>query len=251
MKPLVPTPHRPERPWSPVWRRLVTILLLFHLTAIVYTPLTLGDGYPTLLGGWRWMQDYATLLYLDHGYRFFAPEPGPTHTLKLVSGEGDLQQTIRLPDRGTTWPRLLYHRWFMLGESLSTALDGAVAGAAAYRDAQAELEREIETARSQARIAEAQEWSVLRDANARAYQAQQQAVRLLVAGLRHLATTRFRAPQARIISCRQLLASPQQVRRSSFDPNKLILELDCTDVEALWQAPPEEIDAPSAGATER
>lgn len=233
--------------WSRGWRRFVTVLLIWHLVAIVHTPLTLGGGFANLLGPWQWVRDYATLLYLDHGYRFFAPEPGPTHTVKLVLGDGELQQTIRLPDRASTWPRLLYHRWFMLGESLSNAVDGAVAGAAPFREAQAELEREIATARAQALITEVQELTALRDDNAREYQFHQQALRILVEGLRRLAATRYQAPQARIISCRQIIASPLQVRRRSFDASKLILELDCTDVAALWAAPAEEIQAPAPG----
>lgn len=235
------------RPWSRTARRLISLALAFHLFAVVYTPITLGGGYASLLGSWRWMRDYATLLFLDHGYRFFAPEPGPTHTLKLVMGDGELARTIRLPDREATWPRLLYHRWFMLGESLSSAADAAVAGAPQFRAAQQELENEIAAARAQASSVHLRELQAARAENARQFAMHQQSLRLLVEGLKSYATQRYQAAGARIISCRRLIATPLQARSRAFDPNRLFLELDCTEVESLFQAEPEEIRGAGEG----
>jgi hypothetical protein len=58
-------------------------------------------------------------LYLDHGYRFFAPNPGPSHILKYEIGMPD-KTTVsgQIPDRDKFWPRVHYHRWFMLSEFL-------------------------------------------------------------------------------------------------------------------------------------
>jgi len=57
--------------------------------------------------------------YLNHGYRFFAPNPGQSH---LVRYEVDLksggQVDGRFPDPEEDWPRLLYHRMFMISETV-------------------------------------------------------------------------------------------------------------------------------------
>ena len=59
-------------------------------------------------------------LYLNHGYFFFAPEPGPSHLMQctLTMPEGKVV-TLRYPDKAAQWPRLLYHRHFMLAEFLN------------------------------------------------------------------------------------------------------------------------------------
>ncbi|TWT74068.1 hypothetical protein CA85_09540 [Allorhodopirellula solitaria] len=86
---------------------------------------------------------YGQFLYLDRGYAFFAPDPGPSHLMRAVvggdddgDGDGDSNQTSRsdlgageggaddvdvhwYPDLNEQWPRLLYHRHFMLAEFLN------------------------------------------------------------------------------------------------------------------------------------
>ncbi len=241
MKPAQNSAASSTRGWSRTARRVASAALLFHLAAVLYTPLTLGGGYPALLGPWTWFRDYATLLFLDHGYRFFAPEPGPTHTLKLVIGRGELTRSIRLPDRDGVWPRLLYHRWFMLGESLSSAADAAVAGAPQFREAQRELSAEIDAARDRAVPVNVRELEEALSENAQQFTRHQQVLRLLVEGLKSLAAQRYQAPEARIVSCRRLIPTPWQARNRSFDPERMYLELDCTDLDALLAAEPEEM----------
>jgi hypothetical protein len=58
---------------------------------------------------------YLNLLYLNHGYSFFAPEPGPSYVMEFeVERKNGEKVTGRLPDLAEHWPRLLYHRYFML-----------------------------------------------------------------------------------------------------------------------------------------
>lgn len=61
---------------------------------------------------------YVEFTYLDHGYFFFAPEPGPSHLIEATFDEGGRESSVRYPDRRAQWPRLLYHRHFMLTENL-------------------------------------------------------------------------------------------------------------------------------------
>lgn len=69
----------------------------------------------------RAVAPYVDALFLSNGYRFFAPEPGPSHLVKyeltLVDGKIIKGQ---FPDRRVYRPRLLYHRYFMLSETLNT-----------------------------------------------------------------------------------------------------------------------------------
>jgi hypothetical protein len=66
-------------------------------------------------------QPYIQVLYLNHGYHFFAPEPEES---TLLSYEAERPDGVvvrgRLPDR-TVAPRLLYHRYFMLTEHMRDA----------------------------------------------------------------------------------------------------------------------------------
>jgi len=58
---------------------------------------------------------------LANGYRFFAPEPGPSHLVRyeVTLPDGSQEQGL-FPDRRQHKPRLLYHRYFMLSEFINT-----------------------------------------------------------------------------------------------------------------------------------
>jgi hypothetical protein len=106
------------------WKLPLSLLLVLHLVAVVAEPFALftrgaNGPSPAALPIRQSMAPYIELAYLDHGYFFFAPNPAPSHllecSLKSASGE---QSRLRLPDRRAQWPRLLYHRHFMLAEFL-------------------------------------------------------------------------------------------------------------------------------------
>jgi hypothetical protein len=66
------------------------------------------------------LRPYVEFLFLDHGYFFFAPNPGPSHLFRarLEFADGRAPLEITFPDRNQQRPRLLYHRHFMLAEQL-------------------------------------------------------------------------------------------------------------------------------------
>ena len=117
-----------ETGWGIWTRRFVSVLLLFHLLAVFVPPFTFqtspvrGLGSPlaeSLLGGLR---PYVDTLYLNHGYAFFAPDPGPSYLLRIRLEYDDRpDELLMIPDRQEHWPRLLYHRHFMLSEHLNAA----------------------------------------------------------------------------------------------------------------------------------
>ena len=105
-------------------RRAVSVWLVIHLTAIVIAPASVAPTSELVLSGWKVFRPYLQILYLDHGYHFFAPEPGESTLLAFVAERPD--GTVvrgRLPDKAGR-PRLLYHRHFMLTEHMNQAPEG-------------------------------------------------------------------------------------------------------------------------------
>jgi hypothetical protein len=125
------------RECPPSWRWTVLILVILHLGAVLAEPLRFFSqsdfqAGPEFLALRRWMAPYVEWLYLDHGYFFFAPNPGPSHLVAVSAGSSQEQAKAQIPilerglsldrfaavipDRKKQWPRLLYHRYFMLSE---------------------------------------------------------------------------------------------------------------------------------------
>lgn len=105
----------------PGWvRRLATIAIVLHLTAVVVPPLSVAPSSMLASDAFVLLRPYIDLVFLDHGYRFFAPEPGPSHLVRyeLEMADGTEREGV-LPNLDEHWPRLLYHRHFMLTEFIN------------------------------------------------------------------------------------------------------------------------------------
>ena len=106
--------------WTPTRRRLVSAILLAHLAAIFIAPWSSPPPAPLLAEqAARLLSPYLIAAYLNHGYRFFAPDPGPSHLVRysMTRADGTVLEG-RIPDPQRDWPRLLYHRHFMITETL-------------------------------------------------------------------------------------------------------------------------------------
>jgi len=146
-----------DLPWHPFWRWIVSLIVVLHLTAVLsapwdlatldalppgYAPPSDANGRPQPLpppesvvwqdpvvtrGLHRFFHDYLNLLYLNHGYEFFAPDPAGTHVIdyQVTQADGNVAEG-RLPSHDGQWPRLLYHRHMMLAEQ--TQLMGPQSG---------------------------------------------------------------------------------------------------------------------------
>ena len=65
----------------------------------------------------RWFfHHYLNLMYLNHGYEFFAPDPGGSNLVRYTIRDSGGQEVTQgqFPDLKEQWPRLLYHRHLML-----------------------------------------------------------------------------------------------------------------------------------------
>ena len=122
---MLPTTSRHERATSPALPRSVRVLaslaILTYLAGLISAPLSgpppASDLSQVILQPFR---PLLGALYLGHGYRFFAPDPGPGHSLRWTITRADgttLSGTT--PDAAQDWPRLLYHRRFMVAEKIA------------------------------------------------------------------------------------------------------------------------------------
>ena len=147
-----------ELPWHLFWRCGVSLLIVLHLTALFCAPWNLlitrdalppGYGLPLDAQGrlqpvpppespiWQepiiprrlheFFHDYLNVLYLNHGYEFFAPVPMGTHVIdyQVTQPNGEVVAG-RFPSLDEQWPRLFYNRHMMLTEQ--TQLQGSKSG---------------------------------------------------------------------------------------------------------------------------
>ncbi len=102
----------------------ITAVILFHLLAIVLPPLSFqaqgSSGVSPFVGRLSLLVErYSQFLYMNRGYAFFAPDPGPSHLIQVrVQDSKGNREEMLYPDINRQWPRLLYHRYFMLTEYL-------------------------------------------------------------------------------------------------------------------------------------
>ena len=117
-------PHETAGPAMPSRRaRLgISALVIGHLWAVVGRPFefaTQGNfgTSPSASTFYAPVRAYSQFAYLDHGYAFFAPDPGPSHFIQAeIKHSGGERVEPKFPDLADQWPRLLYHRHFMLAE---------------------------------------------------------------------------------------------------------------------------------------
>lgn len=110
------------QPPRPAVRALVSALVIFHVLAVFIGPFAMPPGASELAANWASVfQPYVESLCLANGYRFFAPEPGPSHLVRYdITLDDGTHVGGAFPDRKRHVPRLLYHRYFMLSEFINT-----------------------------------------------------------------------------------------------------------------------------------
>ena len=131
-KQLASDEERPSAPatFSPAVRGLLSLLFAAHLLAVFVAPMNVAvpqelpeeqEDWPLVPWLAERMRPYLDLAYLNHGYGFFAPDPGPSFLIRYTAELADgttVEETF--PDLARHWPRLRYHRHFMLSSQLDT-----------------------------------------------------------------------------------------------------------------------------------
>jgi len=102
-------------------RRAINAWLIFHVSAIIVAPASVAPSSGLVQSIWGIFAPYLQLLYLNHGYHFFAPEPGESTLLAFAAERPDGSvERGRIPNPSMK-PRLLFHRHFMLTEHMRDA----------------------------------------------------------------------------------------------------------------------------------
>ena len=84
----IATDHAIPNPWL---RRLASVLILAFLVIVILGPLSNPLPSRHLTGPLAaWVSPIHRALFLGHGYRFFAPNPGPSHLVqyKITRADG-------------------------------------------------------------------------------------------------------------------------------------------------------------------
>lgn len=104
-----------------LWRAGVSLALFLHFSAVIIAAISVSPSSQSVRLAWWAFRPYLQTFYLNHGYNFFAPEPAESNLVAFVAERPD-GSTVRgrFPNR-EIWPRLLYHRYFMLTEHMAQA----------------------------------------------------------------------------------------------------------------------------------
>lgn len=162
------------QPGPPGWLRIaLTIGLLLYLSVVVVGPLSnpVGSEHLTIPVA-KLLRPVHQALFLGHGYRFFGPDPGPSHILEYrITYKHDPENQLigRFPDRDQHWPRLLYHRWFMLSETVYRECS-SLPEPGDHRQWLASITQEIEVCRQQGELPSMRQLIDQRDSRQTQYQ---------------------------------------------------------------------------------
>ncbi len=134
------TGEAPQPALSPRLKIVLSAAIALHILAVFVGPWAMpphGSELARTIA--RAIEPYLQGACLNNGYRFFAPEPGPGHLVRYEVVTGDGRQIDGFfPDKATEWPRLLYHRYFMLSEFLNSISNPGTADLASkYADSYA------------------------------------------------------------------------------------------------------------------
>jgi hypothetical protein len=110
-----------QKHWRTWTKVILSLLIVFHVVAIFCAPASVDPASRLTRHVWTFCSSYLRATNLNHGYHFFAPEPGSSTTLEYIGLDQEGNRSFgRIPDKSTMQPRLLYHRHFMLTEFLGS-----------------------------------------------------------------------------------------------------------------------------------
>jgi hypothetical protein len=126
--------NSPDSPHNPRWpieaRRVVSAVIAFHAAAVLAGVLAGSPSSPLEKSVADVFAAYYEAFDQGYGYRYYAPEPGPTPivtaTVRYADGRPDV--TVRLPERGVL-PRLRYQRQLALANHLVAQFEESRQGA--------------------------------------------------------------------------------------------------------------------------
>ncbi len=102
---------------------LVNVWLVFHLVGVFLPAFSIPPS-PEIVRDLYWsLRFYPQAIYMDHGYHFFGPDPGDSTLLRYVAIQEDGRAVRGTYPNRNVFPRLRYHRHFMLTEAIPRVAD--------------------------------------------------------------------------------------------------------------------------------
>lgn len=120
------SPDPPGKRWPIEARCAVSAVIAVHATAVLAGVLAGSPSSPLERSLADVFSAYFEAFDLGYGYRYYAPEPGPTPivTATVRYADGRPEVTVRLPERGVL-PRLRYQRQLALANHLVAQFEEA------------------------------------------------------------------------------------------------------------------------------
>jgi hypothetical protein len=235
-------------PWSPRRRMIASLLIALMLFVVFMGPVTNPIATEELTGPiGRLLAPVHQALYLSHGYRFFAPDPGPSHLLvyRLHYADGRVNEK-RFPDPDRISPRLRYHRWFMLSETLF-AEHAAQPDRASFDRMQAELKTQAARFYNGGQPALAKELERSAERQRKAFERAQKRIAELVQAVGQVLIRDTEAERVELFCQERTIPLPGDVAlgRKLNDPTGLLPPIKIGDVMADGTFIPPLPDAPA------
>ena len=108
-------------------RIALSIFIVWHFAGVFMAAMCIPASSPLVMNiaQNRPMQWYLDATFMNQGHSFFAPGVGPGHLIKFVLYDQNNQIVEQgdFPSRKEHWPRLLYHRYFMLADQAELMFD--------------------------------------------------------------------------------------------------------------------------------
>ena len=213
--------------WSKPISRLASLSILGYLFILILGPLSNPVASPYLSGPIAAkISPIQRALFLGHGYRFFGPDPGPGHLLVFTGQRADGSQFEGVfPDSSQLWPRLLYHRWFMLSETVFNehALQLSLPE---FQQRADEYERQIAAHQEAGKLQFAKELIQERDLEALQFEESRRRVELLGNGIANVLAERNKASSIKLfLRIRQIPLAEIVASGVSIDDPELLSEL--------------------------
>ncbi len=206
--------HDCQFAWRASTRGVVSVVIVIYLMIVLLGPLANPVGSENLtLPLSRAVRPVHQFMYLGHGYRFFGPDPGPGHLLvyRLTTKDGKIVEG-QFPDRQEHWPRLLYHRWFMLSESVYDHY-AFTPSPEMFADSLKGVQKEIDTARTEGapreivEILEARQWNMRQN-----YDLSSRRLDVLLRGIARYLMQEHQGESIQLFCLERLIPLPADVR---------------------------------------
>lgn len=213
--------------WAKPKRRLVSLAIVAFLFVLIIGPLSNPVASPYLSGPIaEKISPIHRALFLGHGYRFFGPDPGPGHLLVYQGQRADGSQFEGVfPDSNNRWPRLLYHRWFMLSETVFNE-HLLLLSESEFEQRVEEYKRQIAEYQKAGKLKFAKELIAERDLEAHQYRESRVRVELLGAAIANVLSQRNDAQSLKLfMQVRQIPLAEEVASGVHLDDPDLLSEL--------------------------